>query len=109
MTEALAPALRRRLKVEETSVPTLARGVRLRFDDSRERWVLLVPERVMAPDETAVEILQLCDGKTTVAALIDTLAERYAAPREEIAADVIAMLQDLANSGFVVQAKEQQP
>jgi pyrroloquinoline quinone biosynthesis protein D len=109
MTDTLAPALRRRLKVEEASVPTLARGVRLRFDDSRGRWVLLVPERVMAPDETAVEILQLCDGKTAVAALIDVLAERYAAPREEIATDVIAMLQDLANSGFVVQAKEQKP
>ena len=109
MTEILAPALRRRLQVEEASVPTLARGVRLRYDDSRERWVLLVPERVMAPDETAVEILQLCDGRTSVATLIDTLAERYAAPREEIAGDVIAMLQDLANSGFVVQAKEAKP
>lgn len=106
---ATAPALRRRLKVEEASVPTLARGVRLRYDQSRERWVLLVPERVMAPDETAVEILQLCDGSTAVAALIDTLAERYAAPREEIAADVTAMLQDLANSGFIVQAKEPKP
>lgn len=109
MTEATAPALRRRLKVEEASVPTLARGVRLRFDDSRQRWVLLVPERVMAPDETAVEVLQLCDGKTSVAAVLDILAERYAAPREEIAGDVIAMLQDLADSGFVVAAKEPKP
>lgn len=109
MTETLAPALRRRLKVVQASIPTLARGVRLRFDDSRQRWVLLVPERVMAPDETAVEILQLCDGKTSVATLLDSLASRYAAPREEIAADVIAMLQDLADSGFIVQAKEQKP
>lgn len=109
MTDTIAPALRRRLQVAEASIPTLARGVRLRFDDTRERWVLLVPERVMAPDETAVEILQLCDGKTSVAAVIGTLAERYAAPREEIAGDVIAMLQDLANSGFVVAAKEAKP
>ena len=109
MSETIAPALRRRLKVEETSVPTLARGVRLRFDDSRQRWVLLVPERVMAPDEIAVEILQLCDGQRSVAAIIDQLAEAYAAPREEIGADVIAMLQDLAGSGFVVEARKAVP
>jgi pyrroloquinoline quinone biosynthesis protein D len=106
MTDTLAPAARRRLLVAETSVPTLARGAQLRFDELRQRWVLLVPERVMAPDETAIEILQLCDGRTSVTAIIDTLAERYAAPRDEIAADVIAMLQDLAGSGFVVQARE---
>ena len=37
----------------------LARYARLHFDKARDRWVLLVPERVMVPDETAVEILQL--------------------------------------------------
>jgi pyrroloquinoline quinone biosynthesis protein D len=109
MTEALAPAARRRLTVEEVSIPTLARGAMLRFDEARQRWVLLVPERVMAPDEIAVEILQLCDGRRSVRELIDLLAEKYTAPREEIGADVIAMLQDLANSGFVVQAKEVKP
>ena len=105
----LAPAARRRMVVAETSVPMLARGVRLRFDDSRQRWVLLVPERVIAPDEIAVEILQLCDGQRSVATMIDQLAIAYAAPREEIAADVVAMMQDLAHSGFLIQAKETNP
>lgn len=109
MSLATAPAARRRLIVAEDSVPTLARGTRLRYDDSRQRWVLLVPERVMAPDEIAVEILQLCDGQRSVAQIIDQLAEAYAAPREEIGADVIAMLQDLASSGFVVEARKATP
>ncbi|CDP50029.1 Coenzyme PQQ synthesis protein D [Devosia sp. DBB001] len=105
MTTPVAPAARRRMSVSEGSIPILARGAKLRFDESRGRWVLLVPERVMAPDEIAVEILQLCDGERTVAAIIDLLVEKYTAPREEIAADVIAMLQDLAESGFLVEAK----
>lgn len=109
MTAVLAPAARRRLTVAAESVPTLARGALLRFDEARQRWVLLVPERVLAPDEIAVEILQLCDGKRSVAEIIDVLAERYNAPREAIGTDVIAMLQDLANSGFVVQAREVKP
>lgn len=106
---SLAPATRRRLIVAEDSVPTLARGTRLRYDDSRQRWVLLVPERVMAPDEIAVEILQLCDGQRSAGAIIDHLAEAYAAPRDEIGADVIGMLQDLAGSGFVVEARKAIP
>ena len=109
MSTATAPAARRRLIVAEDSIPTLARGTRLRYDETRQRWVLLVPERVMAPDEIAVEILQLCDGQRSVAAIIDRLAEAYAAPREEIGADVIAMLQDLAGSGFVVEARRATP
>jgi len=109
VSTATAPAARRRLIVAEESVPALARGTRLRHDWARQRWVLLVPERVMAPDEIAVEILQLCDGQRSVAAIIDQLAEAYAAPRDEIGADVIAMLQDLASSGFVVEARKAVP
>jgi pyrroloquinoline quinone biosynthesis protein D len=38
--------------------PGLAPGVRLTFDKARDQWVVLAPERVLVPDETALEILQ---------------------------------------------------
>ncbi len=101
---ALAPAARRRMRVSEASVPTLPRGVRLRHDENRDRWVLLVPERVLAPDDTALEVLKLCDGRRSVGVITDELAARYAAPRQEILLDVIGMLQDLAESGYLVEA-----
>ena len=100
----IAPASRRRMTVSEQSVPTLPRGVRLRHDDSRGRWVLLVPERVLAPDDIAIEILKLCDGMRSVGTIADELAAKYTAPREEILKDVTAMLQDLAESSFLVEA-----
>lgn len=106
MSGIVAPATRRRMQVSEASVPALSRGTRLRLDETRQRWVLLVPERVMAPDEIAVEVLKLCDGARSVADIVEHLAAVYAAPREEIAGDVIAMLQDLADSGFLVEAKK---
>jgi len=102
--QPIAPAARRRMTVTEASVPALPRGARLRFDEVRQRWVLLVPERVLAPDDIAIEILKLCDGKTSVGTIADTLAAKYVAPREEILTDVIAMLQDLAESGFLIEA-----
>jgi pyrroloquinoline quinone biosynthesis protein D len=101
---AAAPQTRRRMNVSEASIPTLPRGARMRFDESRQRWVLLVPERVLAPDDIAVEVLKLCDGKKSVGIIADELAAKYVAPREEILRDVIEMLQDLAESGFLVEA-----
>ena len=41
-----------------------------------------------------------------VSAMIDMLAEKYAAERSAIATDVIAMLQDLADKGFLTEARE---
>ena len=99
-------AASRNISVSEASRPTLPRHARLKFDDTRKRWVILAPERVLAPDEIAVEILQLCDGARSVAEMIDLLAAKYAAERAAIGADVIAMLQDLADKGFLTEARE---
>jgi pyrroloquinoline quinone biosynthesis protein D len=99
----------RRISVSEASRPVLPRHARLKFDDTRQRWVILAPERVLAPDEIAVEILQLCDGARDVAAIIDALAAKYTADRGEIGRDVVAMLQDLADKGFLTEARETAP
>ena len=99
-------AASRNISVSEASRPVLPRHAKLRFDETRQRWVILAPERVLAPDEIAVEILQLCDGARNVAQMIDQLAAKYAAERAAIGADVIAMLQDLADKGFLTEARE---
>ena len=96
----------RHISVTEASKPVLPRHARLKFDETRKVWVILAPERVLAPDEIAVEVLQLCDGVRSVAEMIDQLAGKYAAPRDMIATDVIAMLQDLADKGFLTEARE---
>ena len=99
-------AASRNISVSETSRPVLPRHAKLRFDETRQRWVILAPERVLAPDEIAVEILQLCDGARNVAQMIDELAAKYTADRAAIGVDVIAMLQDLADKGFLTEARE---
>jgi pyrroloquinoline quinone biosynthesis protein D len=99
-------ATARHITVSETSRPILARHAKLKFDETRQVWVILAPERVLAPDETAIEVLKLCDGVRDVAGVVDELAQKYAAPREAILTDVIAMLQDLADKGFLTEARE---
>jgi pyrroloquinoline quinone biosynthesis protein D len=96
----------RRIDISEGSRPVLARHAKLKFDEARQVWVILVPERVLAPDEIAVEILQLCDGVRNVDRIIDVLTAKYSADRDVIAADVKAMLRDLAEKGFLAEAQD---
>jgi pyrroloquinoline quinone biosynthesis protein D len=93
--------MRERLLVTEHIAPHLPRGVRLRFDPVRERHVLLAPERLLLPDETAVAILQSCDGNTSVSDIARSLAARFDSEADAIVRDVIELLQDLADRGFV--------
>ena len=90
-----------RLLITECVAPRLPRGVRLRFDPIRERHVLLAPERLLFPDETAVAILQSCDGTTCVSDIARALAVRFDAGADAIGRDVVELLQDLADRGFV--------
>jgi pyrroloquinoline quinone biosynthesis protein D len=94
-----------RLMVSDRSILRLAPHIVFRFDEVRQCWIMMAPERLMLPDEQAVEILQLVDGKASVGAIVDALAARYdQAPREEIARDVTGMLQDLADKGCLAGA-----
>jgi len=89
------------LALTEESVPRLPRSVKFRFDEARGAWVLLAPERVLVPDEIAADVLRRLDGKTTLGAILDGLSRDYDAPRDAIAGDVVALLQDLAAKGMI--------
>ena len=90
--------------MEGDAVPRFPRGVRLREDVARGRWVVLAPERAFVPDDTALEVLKLVDGARSIGDIAGALAERFAAPREVIEADVAEMLGDLAERGVVAVA-----
>ena len=83
------------------AVPAFNRGFRLRHDPVRGAWVVLAPERLFLLDEPAVEVLKLVDGARSVPQIVDSLAAKFDAPREAIAADVSAMLQDLVVKGAI--------
>jgi pyrroloquinoline quinone biosynthesis protein D len=90
-----------RLIIDRESKPQLAPYLKLRHDAGRGRWVLLAPERILTPDQTAVAVLQLCDGEKTVEEIAAKLAEEYSASVEVIADDVVDLLQGLADKGYI--------
>jgi pyrroloquinoline quinone biosynthesis protein D len=65
--------------------PRLARHVRLTFCRTRQRHILLLPETVVVLNDSGADILELCDGRHTVAEIVAELGARYrCVPDDEV-------------------------
>jgi len=73
--------------------PLLARRARMRFDERSQASLLLAPERGLLLNLTAAAILQLCDGKHTVAEIVSRVADD--ADAATATEDVLALLHQL--------------
>ena len=60
-----------------TTRPRLARHVRLSFCRTRQRHILQLPETVVVLKGSGAAILELCDGRHTVAEIEAELGARY--------------------------------
>ena len=87
--------------VADNSKPRLADKARLKWDAVREKNLLLFPEGVLVLNQTAHDVLALCDGQRAVAEIVKTLAAQYATEANTIDGDVKEILQRLADKGFV--------
>jgi len=83
-------------------IPVLPNGFRLHWDKVRERHVILYPEGALALNDTAVQVLQLCDGKRTIENIADELSARFGGA--DVHDDVENLLISLANIGMVKDA-----
>ncbi|MDX2594417.1 MULTISPECIES: pyrroloquinoline quinone biosynthesis peptide chaperone PqqD [Streptomyces] len=63
--------------------PRLARHVRLTFCRTRRRQILLHPETVVILNGSGAAILELCDGRHTVAEIVTELGARYQSVPED--------------------------
>ena len=69
----------RNISVSEASRPVLPRHARLKFDETRQVWVILAPERVLAPDEIAVEAyVHFVRDRSPLEAIASSLTELFA-------------------------------
>lgn len=88
-------------ELDDAAVPYLPRGVRLQDDRVRGIRVLQAPERAMQLDAVGDAILSELDGAASLGALIDRLAQKYDAPRDQIAEDVRGFLNGLIDRRMV--------
>jgi coenzyme PQQ biosynthesis protein PqqD len=82
--------------------PLLAAKVRLRFDRHSGSHMLVYPEKGLALNPTATEVVELCTGEHSAAEIIDKLAAAHpTAPRERVEQEVMSFLQALAERGLL--------
>ena len=88
--------------MDDRSRPRLASKARLRKDRVTGKSLLLYPERGLALNDTAAEILALCTGEATVGEIIEALVGKYGEEkRAALAAEVRAFLQSLAERNLL--------
>ena len=87
----------------DTARPRLATKVRLKWDEVRQKPLLLFPEGLLVLNPTAHEIVGLCDGERTVAEIVKTLGEKFKS--DTIDRDVKDLLAKLIGKSFVVIAE----
>jgi pyrroloquinoline quinone biosynthesis protein D len=82
--------------------PRLSPKARLRWDNVEKRHMLVFPEAALLLNETAAEILKLCNGERTIEQLVDTLAQQFVgADRTMIADEVTDLLSRLRTRGLL--------
>ena len=83
--------------------PALWRLARLSFDPVRNQRVLLYPEGAMLLNDTGAAILELCDGRRTLAEIAGELGSRYGGA--SLLADVTDYLNALEQREMVRDAR----
>jgi pyrroloquinoline quinone biosynthesis protein D len=81
--------------------PRLSRKARLKYDAIEKTFLLLSPERGLKLSDSAVEILQRCDGERTVEMIVAELAAATNAPPERVAEDVASFVEQMRKRGLV--------
>ena len=89
-------------KHDPSFVPKLARKARLRFDRHSGKHLLVYPERGLALNESAAEIIRRCDGTRTLAQIVEELArETSDASARDVEEHVVELVETLAEKGLL--------
>ncbi len=86
-----------------------APDVRYRLLDGEAVVVRQRAAEVLGLDPVGSRILDLLDGETTVAELLDRLAAEYDIDRDRIASEVEVFLEELAAAGVVERVERVEP
>lgn len=87
-------------KVNIPATPKLNKLFRLQYEQAQESYVLLYPEGMVKLNQSASEILLLCDGTRTVEQIIKDLESKFQI--NNLAADVTSMLEESTRRNWLV-------
>jgi len=79
--------------------PKLNRLFRLQYEEAQKTYVLLYPEGMVKLNQSASEILLLCDGTRTVVDIVAALEAKFSA--SGLDADVRSMLKEAVRRNWL--------
>lgn len=79
--------------------PALSAGVRLQFEKAQNGWVLLYPEGMVQLNQSAAEILRLCNGNRSQAEIVQELEALF--DTSGIEAEVFNLLDEARRRAWV--------
>ena len=59
------------------TTPRVSKRFRLQWEEAQQAWVLLYPEGMVKLNQSAGEILRRCDGRHTVADIVNELESLF--------------------------------
>ncbi len=84
----------------------LREGVRLKHDPLSGQHVLLFPEGILELNDSAAEIMALCDGERSLTEIAASLATTHRASPDEILSDVVAYVSQLCDRRLLRERPE---
>jgi pyrroloquinoline quinone biosynthesis protein D len=85
--------------ISDTDTPILAPKARTKWDDLRRQHILLFPEGLLILNQTAHEVIAMCDGKHKVSTIVQSLSDKY---KTHVEADVREMLSKLVEKRLLL-------
>jgi pyrroloquinoline quinone biosynthesis protein D len=85
--------------ISDTDTPILSPKARTKWDDVRHQYLLLFPEGLLVLNQTAQEIITMCDGKHKVSAIVQSLSDKY---KTHVEVDIREMLRRLVEKRLLL-------
>jgi pyrroloquinoline quinone biosynthesis protein D len=78
--------------ISDTNRPILTPKVRVKWDPVRQKHLLLFPEGLLILNQTAHEVIIMCDGKNKVITIVNSLGDKYKTHVDEDIRELLSRL-----------------
>ena len=85
--------------ISDTDIPILAPKARVKWDPVRQKHLLLFPEGLLVLNQTAHEVITMCDGKHEVITMVNSLGDKY---KTHVDADIRELLSKLVEKRLLL-------
>lgn len=85
--------------ISDIGTPSLAPKARTKWDDVRRQNLLLFPEGILVLNQTAYEVITMCDGRHKVTDIVRSLSNKY---KTYVDADVREILSRLVEKRLIL-------